>query len=147
MKNLVFILSLCMPFLFYAQTEGEILYTENVKMEIDLPEDQEHLRSMIPSSQSTKKVLHFTASESLYKDWDASEDDNYVEETSSEGNVQMKMVIMRPENSLYKNLEENRKVKKSKQKILTVFFRSHLLPIHLVSTKYYKILILGLKKD
>ncbi|MEM8908777.1 MAG: hypothetical protein AAGD05_13100, partial [Bacteroidota bacterium] len=70
MKNVVFtlILTVYLPFLLMAQNlEGEIIYTQKLKMEIELPEDQEYLRAMIPSSRTSQKVLYFTPTTSLYK--------------------------------------------------------------------------------
>lgn len=93
------------PFLLAAQgTEGQIRYTETIKLEIDLPEEQKHLLAMIPTTQTANKILHFNATESIYLEDDASNDDSYVEENSTQGDVQMKMIVMRPENKLYKDL-------------------------------------------
>jgi len=107
MKNLLICLLIGLPLLLNAQAlEGEIIFEETAKFEIELPEGQEHLLAMIPSTQTSKKVLHFNATESIYLESDGSDADNYTEENTTEGNVQMKMVIMRPEHKIYKNLAD-----------------------------------------
>jgi GLPGLI family protein len=90
MKNLFILLLIAAPLFLIAQNEGEIRYDETIKMEIDLPEGQEHLRAMIPSERTSQKVLY---------------DEETIEHNSEDGNVQVKMVIATPDNKTYRNLE------------------------------------------
>ena len=107
MKNLFILLLIAAPLFLIAQNEGEIRYDETIKMEIDLPEGQEHLRAMIPSERTSQKVLYFTSKESIYRDFDPSKDNDEetIEHNSEDGNVQVKMVIATPDNKTYRNLE------------------------------------------
>ena len=63
MKQLFTILFSLISLFIFAQNEGEIRYDETIKMEIELPEGQEHLRDMIPSERTSQKVLYFTDSD------------------------------------------------------------------------------------
>ncbi len=112
MKQLITFLFAFLPLLITAQTEGKVIYNETVKFEIDLPEDQEHMRDMIPSEQTAQKVLYFTSKESLYKDFDVAEDGDgeVIEHASEDGGMQIKMVIARPEYRAYRNLESEESV-------------------------------------
>ena len=106
MKNLFILLLIATPLFIFAQSEGEIRYDETIKMEIELPEGQEHLRDMIPSERTSQKVLYFTDKESVYRNFDpkADSDDEVIEHNSEDGNVQIKMVIAAPENKTYRDL-------------------------------------------
>mgnify|MGYP000580554803 CR=1 FL=1 len=112
MKQLITFLFAALPILLSAQNEGKIIYNETVKFEIDLPEGQEHMRDMLPTEQTAQKVLYFTAQESLFKDFDAAEDgdDEVIEHASEDGNMQIKMVIARPEYRAYRNMETGESV-------------------------------------
>jgi len=114
MKNLLITLAAILPFFSFAQnSEGEIRYQETVKLKIEMPEDSEHQFSgMLPSEQTFKKVLFFNTSSSLYKDVQE-EDDQPTEISGSEGGATFKMVIMRPDNSMHKNLAEGTKTEKT----------------------------------
>ena len=110
MKQLLLIISLALPFFLSAQNvEGEIQYEQRVKFKIDLPEGQEHLLEKLPTAQTFEKILFLKGNESLYRDLEEGENtDETIESTEEreEGTVRMKMVIARPQNKLYKNLEK-----------------------------------------
>lgn len=113
MKKFLFLTLLLIPaFLFAQNNEGEIIFTEKVKLEIELPPGHEDMAAQLPSEQKSKKVLYFTAEESLFKNYEAKEDDEEVIESESEG-VQIRMVMMRPQdNQLYVNIKEAQKIQK-----------------------------------
>jgi len=113
MQKLFFLLVLILPALAIAQnTEGEIVYTETIKLEINLPEGHEDMAASLPKEQKAQKLLYFTATESLYQNApEDDEGDDVIE--AGEGDVQIKMVIMRPsENKLYKDLAKAEKIQK-----------------------------------
>lgn len=111
MKKLLFLLTIS-PFLsFGQQTEGKIIYTETIQMEIDLPEEHRQMMGNLPTSQSIAKVLYFNENESLFKNDDSDEDNDGTFETGSDnGDVQIKVVMASPENFLYKNLSDNNSI-------------------------------------
>lgn len=86
-----------------AQNEGEVLYNEIIKMNIELPEEHEHLRAMLPKSQTLTKQLLFTADKLMYKDVEQKEDDDDM--MAEQGNVQVKMMVLGSENQLFKDLK------------------------------------------
>lgn len=91
MKNLLLLICLLINLSLIAQNkEGTIFYTETVKFEIELPPGQEHLKDMIPSSQSISKALYFTADQSMYKD--VGESDEVLEEKHQQHGEQQVMV-------------------------------------------------------
>lgn len=94
--------------LFAQQTEGTILYTESIKLDIELPEGQEHLRAMIPSSSDITKALHFTPEMSMYKDVDGSDGVTEINEESDGTQMQVKIVSGSADNRLLKNLNNQK---------------------------------------
>ena len=86
MKKLIILLLALIPFISFAQNqEGQIIFKENIKIEIDLPPEAAHMKDMIPNSQSFDKVLRFTSSESIWENYDASaEQDATFEDTNAD---------------------------------------------------------------
>jgi len=106
MKNaLIFSFVLFSISLLAQQTEGTIFYTQSIKLDIELPEGQEHLRDMIPSTSDQSKVLHFTPVMSMYKDVDGSSDVTEINEESEGTEMQVKIVSGSADNRLLKNLD------------------------------------------
>ena len=114
MKQLFILVCLIAPLWIGAQAvEAEVRYDQLIKINIELPEGQEHLAKMLPSSQTISKVLFMKGSESLYRDLNEEEENETTiesQEQTEDGEVRMKMIIARPENKLYKNLETNQLV-------------------------------------
>ncbi len=111
MKKMLIVLAVILPAFAIAQmTAGKVVYEEQVKFEIDLPEEAQEFKHMIPHSQTIKKTLLFNETASLYKDMEEGDDEEVLEGGSEEGNVQFKMVMMRPDNQLYKDLEKGEQV-------------------------------------
>lgn len=113
MQKLFILLVLILPGLAIAQNnEGEIVYTQTIKLEINLPEGHEDMAASLPSEQTSEMLLYFTPKESLYQNAPEDEQGDDVVE-AGDGNVQVRMVIMRPsENKLYKDLAKAQKVQK-----------------------------------
>ena len=103
------------PALMFAQkTEGEITYTETVKLKIDIPDgpNAEEMRKMLPSEQKAQKSLFFNEKESLYTDaaGQKAPDDVEVNGNDGEGDVQMNIKMQRPENKKYRDLEGGKSI-------------------------------------
>ena len=108
MKAISIFFSLFISLMLFGQNnQGTIVYDETIKLEIDVPEEhREQLKGILPESRTAKKVLVFNASESLYKDQEGQDDQDVVEAGSEDSGMHMKMVIERPDNQLYKNIEK-----------------------------------------
>lgn len=110
MRTFLFFLSLIWTVNLIAQnTEGTIFYTETIKFEIDLGEGQEHLKDLIPNSNSQSKALFFTAEKSLYKDLDSEDDKTEYNNGSEDNEVQIQVISASADNRLFKDLT-NKKV-------------------------------------
>lgn len=104
MKKVLFYLIACLPMFCIAQNEGEILYTEVRKLDIKLPDDMpEEMKARIPTTNSAKKILYFTPTISLYKNFVANQDQT-IENRDQEEGMEMKIVIKQPENEFFKDL-------------------------------------------
>ncbi len=103
---------LFLPFLAVAQNkEGQIVYTETVKMNIQLPDDApEEMKKMIPPSQSHLQILLFNEQACIYRDLNEGEEDdiNLNHNDGEGGEIQIKMV--RPKNTLYRDLDNDKVV-------------------------------------
>jgi GLPGLI family protein len=99
------------PTAFGQSGEGEIRYTETIRLDIELPpEVAEQMKGMMPSEQSSAKALYFNQQESLYKDIDPSDDEQSFENESEDGEVRIKMVVAKAENELYTHFREGRAI-------------------------------------
>lgn len=79
-------------------------------MDIELPEGQEHLRDLIPSSSDQTKALYFTADKSMYKDIGGSNGITEINEESDGTEMQVKIVSGSSDNRLLKDLTNNKMV-------------------------------------
>lgn len=106
MKIVIFCFSLFATLnLFAQQTEGTVYYTESVKFEIELPDDQEHLRAMLPSSSDQTKALYFTSNRSMYMDIDGSDGNTEINHASGDSEMQINIVSSSSDNRLLKDFE------------------------------------------
>ena len=105
-------LALLLPLFVSAQTndQGQVLYKETVQLRIELPEEHKQFASMLPSSRTTQMQLLFNSEASLYKVFEAEEGD--YEESASEGNVQIKMVVVNDDQQIYRRVDSREKVEK-----------------------------------
>jgi len=112
MKKLLPILFLVFPFFINAQNEGMIKYEEVIQLNIELPEGMdEKMKAHFPSEQKMEQMLYFTENETMYKSYDASEEDETVHEAGGEDSgVQIKMVIAGADNQYYRNLKSEEEV-------------------------------------
>ena len=103
---------LLLPAIVFAQNkEGQVVYTETIKMNIQLPDDApEEMKKMVPPSQSHQQILFFNDKACLYRDAkEGEEDDLELNHDDGEGaHIQIKM--MRPQNRLYRDLENDKVV-------------------------------------
>ncbi len=90
------------------QTEGEITYTETVKLMMDFGDgpEAEEMKKMIPPTQSFPKTLFFNANASLYQDKAGTEEEGNVEVSGNSGGGDFQIKMMRPDNKLYRNIAE-----------------------------------------
>lgn len=106
MKNLIFYLFLFATINCFAQqTEGTIYYTESIKLDIELPEGQEHLKAMIPTSSDQTKALYFTPSKSMYKDLDGNDGNTEINHESEGTEMQINIVSGSSDNKLLKDFD------------------------------------------
>ncbi|MCU0345460.1 MAG: GLPGLI family protein [Saprospiraceae bacterium] len=109
MKRIILLIAALIPMaLFAQQTEGEITYTESIKMMLDFGDgpEAEEMKKMVPPTQSFPKTLYFNANSSLYTDKPGTEDESEMEteNVTSEGTLQVK--IQRPDNKFYRDIAE-----------------------------------------
>ncbi|MBI5917360.1 MAG: hypothetical protein HY842_18485, partial [Bacteroidetes bacterium] len=91
MKRIVFLVFALLPLFALAQnTEGEITYTETVKLQLDFGDGPaaEEMKKMMPPTQSFPKTLYFNAKESLYQDKTGSEGEGDTEVTVGSGGAE-----------------------------------------------------------
>ena len=109
MKFLFYLLALLTPWVVFSQkTEGEVTYTETIKLKIDIPDgpDAEAMRKMIPSERSVSKTLYFNDKESLFMDSPQQKEgdgDVHVESNNADGDMQFQVKMARPENRQWRN--------------------------------------------
>lgn len=111
MKNVLLLIGLCLPLALFSQvTEGTIFYTESIKLEIELPEGQEHLRDMIPSSSDQTKALYFTSTKSMYKDLTPDDNNTEINHESEGTQMQVKIVSGSADNRLLKDFDTKKMI-------------------------------------
>ena len=111
MKNVFILFAFLLSLNLTAQqTEGTIYYTQSIKLDIELPEGQEHLRDLIPSSSDQNKVLYFTSDKSMYKDGEGANGVTEINQESEGNEMQVKIVNGSADNRLLKDLAENKMV-------------------------------------
>jgi len=116
MKFLFYLLTFLTPCVIFAQkNEGEITYTETIKMKIDIPDgpEAETMRKMIPSERSVSKTLYFNEKESLFMDSPQQKEgdgDVNVEGGGDDGDFQFQVKMARPENRQWRNHAEGKAV-------------------------------------
>ena len=91
-------------------TEGTIYFTETIRFNVELPAGQEHLKDLIPSSQSQTKALYFTADKSLYKDLDATDGATEINQGTENESIQIKVESGSSENKLLKDFSNNKMI-------------------------------------
>lgn len=106
MKKLIFLILIMTSAVAFAQkNEGIVLYEVKVNMHRRLPADRQEMKAMIPEFRTTKMELIFNQNESLFKNVEEEEE----EEVNANGGA-MRMRFMMPQNELYFNFAENKKV-------------------------------------
>lgn len=116
-----FTLLLCCLFAFSlflnAQKEGEIIFKETMKIQIQLPEDSpitaEQLKKMLPPEQVSKSVLYFNESATLFMAVKGEEPEEQ-ELSHEEGGMRIKMKFAgaSSDNVTYLNLDKETLVEK-----------------------------------
>ena len=113
MKSINLFLLLFMPILLTSQqNEGRILFTETVKLDMEIPEEHmEELQGLFPESTTTEKVLLFNSDASIYKDVEG-QGDEVVEAGTEDSGMRIKMVMARPDLQMYKDLKHQKMIYK-----------------------------------
>jgi GLPGLI family protein len=107
MKKLSFLAALLLPLSLFAQSlQGLVNYTETIKIKMDIPEEHREMMKNMPTSQSFSRTLFFTETESLYKDTPLKEGEGDVTMSHESDGMAFKMVMKRPENTLYTNIDD-----------------------------------------
>lgn len=111
MKKVLFLLSFFLSIHLAAQqTTGTIFFTESIKLDIELPEGQEHLKDMIPSSSDLTKALYFNKARSMYKDVEGSDGVTEINQESDGTQMQVKIVAGSADNRLLKDFTNERMI-------------------------------------
>lgn len=110
MKTLVTILIAILPSIILAQNkEGIITYEEMIKVQLNFKVDgidMERIKSMMPTSNTQKKELIFTESQSIYRSVQKDEnEENHTVETESDG-MSIKVVRSSTKSELYTDHEK-----------------------------------------
>lgn len=113
--NKTYLLLGWLPLLGMAQNnQGKIVFEEKIEIKQDLKlegvENADQIRAMMPKSINSKKMLLFSSSASLYKNIDAGDMVNNMEDNG--GAVQVKMVIARPDEQYYRDFKNNTVIEK-----------------------------------
>lgn len=89
-----------------AQNQGEVQYTTKFNLHASLPdnENSEMIKKMIPEFETSKNVLLFTETQSLYKSIESETEDEGIED--EEGDVHIKIEMDNPETSVYTNIKK-----------------------------------------
>jgi GLPGLI family protein len=109
MKKIILILGILVSItaaqiVFAQTTEGVITYEVKVNVHKTLPPDRQEMKAMMPEFRISKDQLFFTDNQSLYKAVEEEEDE---EVDHGQG---MRMVIRRPQNEIYLDRENSRRV-------------------------------------
>lgn len=88
----------------FAQTEGAIIYEVKINMHRNLPAERQEMKNMIPEFRITNDLLVFNETESLHKPIIEDEDDQF------DNGGGMRMVIARPQNEIYANHEQSKRI-------------------------------------
>ncbi len=116
MNKIIGLILLSIPFFAIAQqSQGTVKYKETVKIEIQLPPEMaEQMKDRIPKERSFPKELYFNKVSSFYKDAEITAEEGpgggMHWQGSGGGGMRMRMGMMRPQNRMFKNLEEGTKV-------------------------------------
>ena len=116
MKKLILILISTFPSILIAQhNEGRILFEETAKLELNFKSDDvdmEHIKSMMPTSNSSKKELIFTQKHSIYRAAKNDDSDENASFESESDGITIKFRRSGANNELYANHEEQTTMEK-----------------------------------
>lgn len=105
MKKLIFLILILTSAVVFAQkNEGTVIYEVKVNLHKRLPPENAEMKAMIPEFRTSKTQLFFNQNESFYKNIEEDEE----EETDNGGGMRMK--FMAPQNELYYNFSDKKKV-------------------------------------
>lgn len=109
MKKLISFYLAVLPLFAFAQV-GEVTYEETIQLKIHMEGmEGDEMMAMLPKEQAAKKSLYYSSEASLYQDAETEDGENQ-EITGGSGDMQFRMVIARPDNKLYKDLQKEQKI-------------------------------------
>lgn len=113
MKNIILLLLLSVPTGLFSQTSGKIFFLEERKVEfkwegMEEMKDNPRIKEMRSKMGKSEKVLVYTPSASMYRDLDDSEKGKEVEYSNDGDGRHMRMMMMKTESKLYRNMDEQR---------------------------------------
>jgi len=85
-----------------AQNSGTITYEEIIKLDIELDGEMAQFAAMLPKEQKGEKQLYFSATESVYKNKEKSEEE---QANTNVNGMQVMIKMDRPDEVLYKDLQ------------------------------------------
>ncbi|MEJ8801657.1 GLPGLI family protein [Pontibacter sp. H249] len=90
----------------FAQTQGAITYESKMNMHRNIPADRAQMKDMIPEFRTTRNILTFNDTESLYKPLIDEEDDM----AAASGSGSAVMMVRIPQNQTYINTAQERRL-------------------------------------
>jgi GLPGLI family protein len=109
MKKLIIILGVLVSVIAaqiaFAQSEGIIIYEVKVNLHKTLAPDRQEMKNMMPEFRVSKDQLIFNNTSSLYKAVEEDEEDEEINDGQG-----MRMVIRRPENEIYVDQANSKRV-------------------------------------
>ncbi|MFD2513359.1 GLPGLI family protein [Pontibacter locisalis] len=88
-----------------AQSQGAITFETKINMHRNLPQEREAMKDRIPEFRTTRQILTFNDTESLYKPLIDEQDD-----MAAAGNGGQMVIMRTPQNQTYLNTAEAKKV-------------------------------------
>lgn len=112
MRSILITALFLIPLFLFGQMEGEVLYREAMKLDIDIPDEMKELMKDMPTSRTTIKSLIFKGNKSLYQNVD--NDDLTIENRAEDGNGEnvIRMEIRQPDNKVFSDFTSSRVTQK-----------------------------------
>lgn len=95
------------------QKEGKVTYDRTVQIQINFPGMSEEMQQQIPRSRTDHFELHFANNQSLWKQEQTNEEDNFVGEPGEGGGgMQIRFSAAGSNDVMYNNFETSKRVEK-----------------------------------
>src|SRR5688572_16610562 len=94
------------------QKEGKVTYERTLQMRISFPGMTEEMQQQIPKTRTEHFELHFANNQSIWKQEQTNEDDNFIGESEGGGGMQIRFASAGSNDVVYNNFETSRRVEK-----------------------------------